>query len=55
MEMLLNIALAVVILGGAFLLTHFFARWMYITCTSCGTLNARRRSQCRKCAEPLRD
>ncbi len=53
-DTLLNAVVAVAILGGAFLVTHLFARWMYITCAGCGTLNARRRSQCRKCNHPLR-
>ncbi len=52
-DTLLNVALAVVILGGSAILTHFFARAMYITCAKCHTLNARRRTQCRSCGEPL--
>ena len=52
-ETLLNVALAVAILGGSALMTHLFARAMYITCPKCRTLNARRRSQCRNCGEPL--
>lgn len=53
-ETLLNVALAVAILGGSALVTHFFARAMYITCPKCRTLNARRRVACRKCGWELR-
>jgi hypothetical protein len=51
---LLNVALAAAILGGAWALTHLFARAMYIVCPACRTLNARRRSHCRKCGQLLR-
>lgn len=53
-ETLLNLALVIAILGGSALVTHLFARAMYITCPKCRTLNARRRKQCRSCGEPLR-
>ncbi len=49
-----QILLAVAILGGSAILTNLFARAMYITCTKCGTLNARRRTVCRNCGEVLR-
>jgi hypothetical protein len=52
-ETLLNVALALAILGASALVTHLFARAMYVTCPQCGTLNARRRSHCRKCNSPL--
>jgi hypothetical protein len=52
-ETLLNVALAIVILGVSAFVTHLFARAMYVTCAKCHTLNARRRSQCRSCGEPL--
>lgn len=48
-----QIALAVLILGGAYLVTHLFARAMYVVCPQCRTLNARRRRQCRKCGHAL--
>ena len=51
---LLNLALAGAILGGAWALTHLFARAMYIVCPACRTLNARRRKHCRKCGEVIR-
>ena len=53
-ETLLNIGLAVAILGGSYLIMHFFARAMYVRCLDCGTLNARRRSVCRNCKEVLK-
>lgn len=52
-ETLLNVAVAVGILGGSFVLTNLFVRKMYYRCRKCGTLNAKRRSQCRICAESL--
>ncbi|MBZ5513806.1 MAG: hypothetical protein LAN62_02990 [Acidobacteriia bacterium] len=52
-ETLFNVALAVAILGASALITHLFARAMYITCPGCGTLNARRRKECRKCGQSL--
>jgi hypothetical protein len=51
---LVQIALAVAILGGAAVITQLFAHAMYITCGRCRTLNARRRAHCRNCGETLR-
>jgi len=53
-DMLLQIALLITILGASAVLTHVFARAMYINCSQCGTLNARRRARCRNCGEELR-
>jgi hypothetical protein len=52
-ETLLNVALAIAVLSGSALVTQLFARAMYVICPKCRTLNARRRSQCRKCDESL--
>lgn len=52
-DTLLNVAVALAILGGSALITHLFARAMYVTCPKCRTLNARRRSQCRRCGSEL--
>ena len=52
-ETLLNVALAIGILGGSALITHLFARAMYLTCPKCHTLNARRRVRCRHCGNAL--
>ncbi len=53
-ETLLNIGMAVAILGGSYAIMHFFARAMYLRCGACATLNARRRTNCRACENPLR-
>ncbi|HEV7475404.1 MAG TPA: hypothetical protein VGN90_15230 [Pyrinomonadaceae bacterium] len=48
-ELLLNLVVLVGILGLSAIITAWFARTMYIRCVGCGTLNARRRTQCRAC------
>jgi len=53
-QTLLNIALVVGILGFSAVVTQLFARAMYLTCSHCHALNARRRSQCRKCGANLK-
>jgi hypothetical protein len=53
-ETLLGLLLVVTILGVSAVLTHLFARAMYLTCPNCRTLNARRRTQCRKCGQKIR-
>lgn len=53
MDALLNVLVLVGILGMSALMTHWFTRWMYVRCRACGTLNARRRSHCRRCATVL--
>ena len=45
---LLSIALVIAILGASALITHLFARAMYLTCPRCRTLNARRRTMCNR-------
>ncbi len=52
-ETLLSIVLVIAILGVSALLTHLFARAMYVTCPKCHTLNARRRVRCRNCGDDL--
>jgi len=49
-----QIALLIGILGVSAALTHAFAHAMYLTCSKCGTLNARRRTCCRHCGKELR-
>ena len=51
-DFLINAALLVGILGAAYFLTNWYAT-AYITCGSCGTMNAKRRTECRKCGKPL--
>ena len=53
-EILLNLVVLVVILGLSAVITQVFARAMYIRCDGCGTLNARRRTNCRSCQSILR-
>ncbi|HEY0004421.1 MAG TPA: hypothetical protein VGB17_06390 [Pyrinomonadaceae bacterium] len=53
-ETLLSAAVFVSILVLSALITNWFARTMYLRCTACGTLNARRRTQCRNCDSLLR-
>jgi hypothetical protein len=53
-DTLINIGLAVAILGGSYVIMHLFARAMYVRCLACHTLNARRRAVCRACGDVLR-
>ena len=53
-DSLTNVILAVAILGGSYVIMHFFARAMYVRCADCHTLNARRRDVCRSCGRGLR-
>ena len=53
-DALLNVLVFVAILAASFLVTNWFARTMYNRCRSCGTLNARRRLECRACNEVLK-
>ncbi|HWS53475.1 MAG TPA: hypothetical protein VN228_05090 [Pyrinomonadaceae bacterium] len=49
---------SILVLGGILvvsaLITHWFARAMYNRCAACGTLNARRRANCRACQGPIK-
>ena len=53
-DALLNLAVLAGILLLSALVTNWFARTMYRRCAACGTLNARRRAQCRACGGPLK-
>jgi hypothetical protein len=53
-DTLLSIGVLVVILVASALITNWFASAMYIRCKGCGTLNAKRRVQCRACQQVLR-
>ena len=52
-DTIVNLSLAVAILGGSYIIMHLFARAMYVRCDRCHTLNARRRSACRACGNSL--
>jgi len=54
-DVLLNVVVLVAILGLSAVITNVFARAMYIRCAGCGTLNAKRRTNCRTCQTILRD
>ena len=49
----MNAAVLIGILGGSAFITAWFTRTMYIRCEVCGTLNARRRKECRTCNTTL--
>ena len=51
---LLSIAVLVAILVASAVVTNWFARTMYNRCGSCGTLNAKRRTNCRSCNVELK-
>jgi hypothetical protein len=54
METLLGFIVLAAILIVSAIITNWFARTMYNRCSSCGTLNAKRRSQCRACEHEIR-
>jgi hypothetical protein len=53
-DAILNVVVLVGILGLSAVVTQVFARAMYLRCSSCHTLNARRRTHCRSCQRELR-
>ncbi|MBI3933663.1 MAG: hypothetical protein HY316_03165 [Acidobacteria bacterium] len=53
MDTLLNVLVLVGILGASAVFTEWFTRKMYYRCRGCLTLNAKRRTHCRQCGEPL--
>jgi hypothetical protein len=53
-DTLLSVLVLVVILGVSAFITSWFARTMYNRCASCGTLNAKRRANCRSCGAEMR-
>jgi hypothetical protein len=52
-ETLVSLALLVGILVASAVFTHFFTAKMYNRCAHCKNLNAKRRSHCRICGEPI--
>jgi hypothetical protein len=52
-DFLLNALVLIAILGASAFITSWFARTMYIRCVACGTLNAKRREECRSCQARL--
>ena len=53
MDLLLNVALVVFVLGSGWFATQLYAKNAYHKCADCGNLNAKRRSECRICRHPL--
>lgn len=53
-QTLLGFALLAAILVVSAIITNWFARNMYNRCENCGTLNAKRRAQCRACEHEIR-
>ena len=53
-DTLLSILVLVAILVVSAVVTNWFARNMYNRCAACGTLNAKRRAQCRSCGVDLK-
>ena len=57
MKSLGDTLLTLAVLGGILvisgLITRLFTRKMYYRCAGCGNLNAKRRTHCRICGDPL--
>jgi hypothetical protein len=53
-DTLVSILVLVGILAVSAIITNWFARRMYNRCAGCGTLNAKRRTQCRSCQVEIR-
>ena len=53
LDVLILIGFFVLILGSGVVTTNFYCRLAYNQCPSCGSINAKRRSQCRKCQTAL--
>lgn len=53
-DTIISIVVLVGILALSAFITSWFARTMYNRCTSCGTLNAKRRTHCRTCQVEIR-
>lgn len=52
-DTLISVAMVIAILGLSAVFTEWFARSRYYRCRRCLTLNAKRRTRCRQCGEPL--
>ncbi|MDQ3919376.1 MAG: hypothetical protein M3348_12965 [Acidobacteriota bacterium] len=52
-DTLVSVLVLVGILAASAVITSWFARTMYNRCASCGTLNAKRRAQCRSCGKGI--
>jgi rRNA maturation endonuclease Nob1 len=52
-DALLTIAVVVAVLVLPLIITNLFVRKMYYRCSGCGSLNAKRRINCRVCGDDL--
>lgn len=52
-DFVLNAGLLIVIVGSSAWLTNAYTRRAYYRCAKCRNLNAKRRTHCRICGEPL--
>jgi len=50
LDLLILAGFMVLILGSGVIATNIYCQIAYNRCTACGALNAKRRSECRKCA-----
>ncbi len=54
-DAIISIAVIGGILVGSAILTNLYAKKMYDQCSSCHSLNAKRRTHCRVCGHALRE
>ncbi|MDE0165016.1 MAG: hypothetical protein OXH92_07915 [Bryobacterales bacterium] len=52
-DLLLNATLFILILVSGWFATRFYVKLAYHQCEHCGSLNVKRRSECRVCRHPL--
>lgn len=53
LDLLILVGFMVLILGSGVVATNIYCQIAYNRCPTCGALNAKRRSVCRKCSAPL--
>ncbi len=53
MDILILIGFMILILGSGVFATNVYCSLAYNRCPSCGSLNAKRRDNCRKCSQVL--
>jgi hypothetical protein len=53
LDTLILVGFMLLILGSGVLATNFYCRIAYNWCESCGSMNSKRRRECRKCGAGL--
>lgn len=53
LDLLILVGFMVLILGSGVVATNIYCQIAYNRCPTCGALNAKRRSVCRKCSAPI--